>query len=310
MQLKTILNRVQKSKSFVHGPARWVNEAAVIKTAHAPGHFYSPVVDPAELATWQEQLWPAPPTLPPGIDFNHQQHVKVLERWFPRHYKNYDYPETAEAAADEIQFYTRNSQFSWLDSRLLFVLLMALKPRRIIEVGSGFSSLLMADIKTRLGSQGPHITCIEPYPREFLRHPNLQIDQLIVEKVQNVKLDLFLSLKAGDILFIDSSHVIKTGSDVQYLYLEILPRIPTEVLVHIHDIFLPAEYPKEWALEENRSWNEQYLLQALLAHSNKFSVFFGCCYAHYFLSESLSKALGRSGKPSYGGGSFWIKSCR
>ena len=171
------------------------------------------------------------PPPPPGIDFNHQQHVKVLERWFPRHYKNYDYPETAEAAADEIQFYTRNSQFSWLDSRLLFVLLMALKPRRIIEVGSGFSSLLMADVKARLGPQGPHITCIEPYPRE-------------------------------------------------------------------------------WALEENRSWNEQYLLQALLAHSNKFSVFFGCCYAHYFLSESLSKALGRAGKPSYGGGSFWIKSCR
>ena len=166
---------------------------------------------------------------PPGIDFNHQQHVKVLERWFPR---------------------------------------------------------------------------------EFLRRPDLQIDQLIVEKVQNVKLDLFLSLKVGDILFIDSSHVIRTGSDVQYLYLEILPRIPTEVLVHIHDIFLPAEYPKEWALEENRSWNEQYLLQALLAHSNKFSVFFGCCYAHYFLSESLSKALGRAGKPSYGGRSFWIKSCR
>ena len=108
---------------------------------------------------------------------------------------------------------------------------MALKPRRIIEVGSGFSSLLMADVKARLGPQGPHITCIEPYPRE-------------------------------------------------------------------------------WALEENRSWNEQYLLQALLAHSNKFSVFFGCCYAHYFLSESLSKALGRAGKPSYGGGSFWIKSCR
>lgn len=187
---------------------------------------------------------------------------------------------------------------------------MTLKPRRIIEVGSGFSSLLMADVKARLGPQGPHITCIEPYPREFLRRPDLQIDQLIVEKVQNVKSDLFLSLKAGDILFIDSSHVIKTGSDVQYLYLEILPRIPTGVLVHIHDIFLPAEYPKKWALEENRSWNEQYLLQALLAHSNKFSVFFGCCYAHYFLSESLSKALGRAGKPSYGGGSFWIESCR
>lgn len=309
MQLKTILNRVQKSKSLARKTAIGRKEI-MIKTAHAPGHFYSPVVDPAELATWQEQLWPAPPTLPPGIDFNHQQHVKVLERWFPKHYKNYDYPETAEAAADEIQFYTRNSQFSWLDSRLLFVLLMALKPRRIIEVGSGFSSLLMADVKARLGPQGPHITCIEPYPREFLRRPDLQIDQLIVDKVQNVKLDLFLSLKAGDILFIDSSHVIKTGSDVQYLYLEILPRIPAEVLVHIHDIFLPAEYPKKWALEENRSWNEQYLLQALLAHSNKFSVFFGCCYAHYFLSESLSKALGRAGKPSYGGGSFWIKSCR
>lgn len=127
---------------------------------------------------------------------------------------------------------------------------MALKPRRIIEVGSGFSSLLMADVKARLGPQGPHITCIEPYPREFLRHPDLQIDQLIVEKVQNVKLDLFLSLKAGDILFIDSSHVIKTGSDVQYLYLEILPRIATGVLVHIHDIFSPPNTPSNGRLRK------------------------------------------------------------
>ncbi|MCL2872795.1 MAG: class I SAM-dependent methyltransferase [Betaproteobacteria bacterium] len=165
----------------------------------------------------------------------------------------------------------------------------------------------MADINRRFLDGKCQITCIEPYPRPFLKQGVRGIAKLIEEKVQQVPPETFEALESGDILFIDSSHVSKTGSDVNYLYFEILPRLKTGVKIHIHDIFLPNEYLKDWVLKEGRSWNEQYLLRALLMYSSAFKVVFGCSYAFTVMPEKVKTALSLPNGCTFSGGSFWIE---
>ena len=270
-----------------------------------PGHFYSPLCDPEAIAAERDRLWPAKPIVA-GIDWNDDGHRQILTETFPRYMPLYDYPELLPEGPDLVDFYTRNSQFSWLDARALFVLLHAWRPRRIIEVGSGYSSLLIADVNRRWFDRGIHVTCIEPYPRAFLKNGIDGLSRLIEDKVQRVAVEEFAALEAGDILFIDSSHVVKTGSDVNRIYFDVLPALARGVRIHIHDIFLPHDYPQSWAIDENRSWNEQYLVRALLMYANGFRVEFGCAYAFHTFPELLVKALAHPQRRSYGGGSLWL----
>lgn len=274
-----------------------------MKLPHPPGHFYSPIVDPADCRRDQARLWPAEPVLL-GVDMNDSSHLDLFDNAFAPLLADYDYPETGDDA--DGRFYTRNSQFSWLDSRTLFVLLRHWRPRRIVEVGSGYSSLLMADVNARFLERQTHITCIEPFPRPFLQRGVDGIDRLIVQKVQEVDLAEFERLEAGDILFIDSSHVAKTGSDVNHLYFDVLPRLRPGVHVHIHDIFLPHDYLREWVIDENRSWNEQYLLRALLMYSTAFRVRFGCSYAFHRWPQRIQQLLAHPKGHAFAGGSFWL----
>lgn len=275
-----------------------------VRTAHPNGHFYSPVVDPADVAAQADRIWPAHPQVL-GIDFDDANHRHILESVFPRHFPSYDYPEKVAPSEEIAAFFTQNSQFSWLDSRAFFALLREWRPRRLLEVGSGFSTLLAADIKRRFLGNAMELVCIEPYPRPFLRAGIDGVDRLIERKVQDVPLHEFERLDAGDLLFIDSSHVAKTDSDVNFLYFEVLPRLASGVHIHIHDIRLPHDYPRDWVLTENRSWNEQYLLRALLMNSTAFAVEFGCSYAESRFPDLVRAALANG--HCYGGGSFWIR---
>ena len=273
---------------------------------YAPsGHFYSPVLDRAEAAASEARLWPAQPRLPAGIDFNDASHRQLLEVEFPRYIAGFDYAKK-DAVPAAGGYSPDNPQFGWLDAKVLFVMLQAWRPARVIEVGSGHSSLLMADVNKRFLGGSMHITCIEPYPESFLRDPGCGIDRLIQAKVQDVPLDEFDALAAGDVLFIDSSHVSKAGSDVNHLFFEVLPRLASGVRIHIHDVFLPFEYPRSWLLEQGRSWNEQYLLQALLMHSTAFGVVFGCSYCAWRFPELMHHTVAATEAPA-GGGSFWIE---
>ena len=277
-----------------------------LSTAHPNGHFYSPVVDPAELAAYSGRLWPTHSAVL-GIDFYGARHAEILREWFPRYIGDYDYPEKSEGSETPAQFYSQNSQFSWLDARAYFVLLRQWRPARIIEVGSGFSTLLAADVNRRFCNGAIEITCIDPYPRALLERGIEGVSRLIKTKVQEVDLAEFARLRAGDVLFIDSSHVAKTGSDVNFLYFEVLPHLPAGVHVHIHDVFLPREYPREWVLDDNRSWNEQYLVRALLMYSTQFAVEFGTSYAFQRYPELVRDALALPSGSAYGGGSLWIR---
>lgn len=273
-----------------------------------PGHFYSPIPDAADLESRADAIWPNGVLETPGLDYNDASHEAILRDVFPRFMPDYTYPDEGPSDRVLTGFYSRNSEFGWLDSRALFVLLRAWQPRRIVEVGSGYSSLLMADVNTRFLPEAAEITCIEPYPRPFLLKRVPGITRLIQSKVQHVPLDVFRDLEAGDILFIDSSHVSKTGSDVNMLFLTVLPQLRAGVRVHVHDIWLPQDYPRDWVVRLGYHWNEQYLLQALLSRNREvYRVLFGCHYASLRFPELVGKALGFPSGPGFGGASFWFE---
>lgn len=269
-----------------------------------PGHFYSPIVDPAA-AEADPALWKRRDALP-GVDFRPDSHLKVLKEFFPRHLPHFDYPMQASEAVTEDglqQFFLGNDQYSHFDAAVLFVRMREFQPKRVIEIGSGFSSLILADIARRFMPHRCEISCIEPFPRHFLHDQRYGLT-LVQQKVQAVPLEFFASLGDGDFLFIDSSHVAKTGSDVNYLVLDVLPRLAPGVFVHVHDVFLPHEYPRSWVLHDNRSWNEQYLLQAYLAFNDRIEVVFGTEYAKMRFPAETSQALGNI-KPW--AGSLWLR---
>ena len=256
------------------------------------GHFYSPVIDVEDLRRRSEGLWSAKPALPPGVDL-----ALDAQRAFLTDARSvageFVYPAAEGTGTAPHQFCDGNGMFESLDARVLYCMLRLRAPRKMIEVGAGHSSLLSADVNRRWLDGRTEIVCIEPYPPAFLHEPPPGIER-------------FLALEPGDFLFIDSSHVSKTGSDVNFLYLEVLPRLAPGVVIHIHDIFIPAEYPQDWVLEEQRSWNEQYLLQALLAYSSAFRVIFGSHCASLLLPDQIESVFGGH----YGGGSFWIEKTR
>ncbi|MGH8033008.1 MAG: class I SAM-dependent methyltransferase [Luteimonas sp.] len=277
---------------------------SMVKTLFDNGHFYSPVVDPSLIRDRVGEIWRDRPQIL-GIDFNRAAHLKLLSA-FPRWLKDFNYPMAADDATDaegRPGFFLENDQFSNIDARALFVMLREFKPRRVIEVGSGFSSLLMADVKRRFLPL-LSLQCIEPYPRSFLHDTSYGLE-LVKSKVEHVPMAFFESLRKGDFLFIDSSHVSKTGSDVNYLLFEVIPRLRPGVLVQVHDIFLPQDYPFEWVVKDNRSWNEQYLLQAYLMFNPKTRVVFGSSYVYHALPQEAADAIG-PGVSTFGG-SLWFE---
>jgi hypothetical protein len=285
MRLKPLLS-IQRWLDFVFRP-----------TAYRNGHFYSPAVDATAMKAKKSELWPDSPPETPGISWDLDGHRRLLADWQPIA-ADWDYADRPAGTG----FREPNGSFEGLDSRVLYAMLRSLKPQRLVEVGSGMSSLLIADVNTRHLDNAMAYTAIEPFPKDYLRRPVQGLTELRVEEVQNVPLEVFQTLAAGDILFIDSSHVAKTGSDVNYLYLQVLPRLASGVYLHIHDIFLPWDYPYEWVVRERRNWNEQYLLQALLTGSRRLQIRFANHFAQRMLPEAVEQCWG----DRLGGGSIWL----
>jgi hypothetical protein len=200
-------------------------------------------------------------------------------------------------------FHWENSEFSHHDAVLYYSILRAHRPRRVVEIGGGFSTLLASAAAMRNGAT--EVVCVEPYPRPFLS-AGLPRVALMGMPVQEAPMSTFDALGEGDVLFYDGTHVAKTGSDVNHVLLRILPRLAPGVFVHVHDIFLPFEYPREW-LEQRLYWNEQYVLAALVSHSRKFQVL----AANHFLMREAIDRLYRLSVPGIplktGGASFWMR---
>lgn len=272
--------------------------------AFPAGHYHSPIPSPDDMLRRQHELWASRETLV-GVDMQVPSQLDLLERLRP-YVAAINYP--VEASTDPNQYYYQNGMFPVLDAEFLFGALCLLKPERVVEVGSGFSSLVMADVNRRILHGAMDITCIEPYPRDFLMVGVPGIARVVASRLEEADPALFEELQSGDVLFIDSSHVSKTGSDVNYLFFDLLPRLRPGVYVHLHDIFLPDEYPQSWVMDEQRSWNEQYLLHAFLMHNNAWRVVW---MAYYMVSRHMPLITSVFPRcPSLGsGGSFWMQRC-
>jgi hypothetical protein len=264
-----------------------------------PVHFYQPIPDTGCLP---ETLWNRPSELA-GINMNHPMQLDLLRNHFPKFRDEYEQFPT-RPTENPAGFYLNNHLFDGADALVAYCMVRHFQPRLVIEVGSGFSSLVLGQAVAK-NNNNASLICIEPFPREFLKNGFPGLQSLIESKVQDMDLDFFLQLAAGDILFIDSSHTVKIGGDVNYLFLEVLPRLRPGVLVHIHDIFLPFEYRRDWVKEEHRFWTEQYLLQAFLTFNSEFEVLMANSYLNRYHQSDLKAAF--PSLPALGGGSFWMR---
>lgn len=257
---------------FLRGGAPFrARERARTEDADAPqafpaGAFYSPVPHAGELlGPERDRVWPAVPDDPPGIDMRGDAQLALLAELA-------DLPVLDPADGPEPRYDPGNDQFPPQDALLLSALVRQLAPARMVEVGCGWSTTVTARAIASAGLP-TELTCIDPYPRDFLASIP-QVAALRREKVEHTPLAVFEALGPGDVCFIDSSHVAKTGSDVAHLVLQVLPRLATGVVVHVHDVFLPGDYPQGW-VRAGFGWNEQYLLQAYLADNPRVRVLAG-----------------------------------
>ncbi len=229
-------------------------------------HYYEPLPDFRQLTV--EELGKL--RLSPAVNFREEAQLALIER-LARAYCS-EVKELA-ATAPPRGFDFANTYFAGLDAAVYYALIRELAPQRVVEVGSGFSTQIAARALARNAEQGPsgRLLCIEPYPEARLLESSAKFEML-KSIVQDVPLPFFEQLEANDILMIDSSHVAKTGSDVCFELLDVLPRLKPGVWVHVHDIFLPSDYPAEWVLGQRWAFNEQYMLEAFLSFNSAFSV--------------------------------------
>lgn len=237
-----------------------------------------------------------------GIDLHPERQLRLLAEVFPRFRPEYDTFRTI-AGDDPAEFYFENPFFSGTDALVLYCMIRHLRPARVLEVGSGFSTRVSA--RAVLTNGTGNLQCIEPYPSPELVVGFRGLDRLFTSKVQDMGLEPFLALESGDILFIDSTHICAIASDVNFLFLEVLPQLQPGVVVHVHDIFLPFEYKREWLRKYHLFWNEQYLLQAFLAFNSSFEVLFANSYMAHHSRDAMVATFPNS--PWWGGGSFWMR---
>jgi len=241
----------------------------------------------------------------PAIDFNDAEQLSLLAE--------FDYVK--ELAAFPIEklknksYYYNNRSFEAGDSEYLYNFIRHFKPARIIEIGCGFSTLMARNAIQYNRQEDPSYTCehicIEPYEIGWLEEMDVKV---IRRKVEDVDLSTFKSLEKNDILFIDSSHIIRPQGDVLFEYLEILPALNHGVLVHVHDIFSPHDYPDNWVYQDHRLWNEQYLLEAFLSYNTKFRILGAVNYLfHMHRAQIVAKCpVLKEQEALREPGSFWM----
>jgi hypothetical protein len=305
------------SKLVAAGLERYApgNEAYDIFSRHGyhllKKHYFLPIPDRAELG---DDFWEGQSELV-GIEMNEAGALALLRDVFPPYVAEFDRLFPLHPTDDPQQFYLINGNFMAVDAHVYYSFIRHLRPRRVVEIGSGYSTLVAAACAQKLEQEGeaaPHLTAIEPFPSPFLRAGFPGLSRLIEEKVQDVDLGVFTSLEAGDILFIDSTHVLRAGGDVQLEYCEILPRLAPGVVVHIHDISLPKPYPRVYIEKNHYYWNEQYVLQTFLAFNSRFEVLWPGNYMMVKFPELVRRGFPsfdamRESFPQSEPSSFWLR---
>lgn len=248
-------------------------------------HYYSPIPDTRELAK-NEGLWQKKSDLI-GVSFCPERQLDCLEDIFSNYKREFEF--RVDRSDVPYEFYLNNAEFGLEDSLVFYSMIRHFKPKTVVEIGSGNSTMIgaLGCLANEQNGYESRLISVEPYPRKFLMEGFPGLAGQIKSKVEELDVGFFDQLEENDILFIDSSHVLRTGNDVHYLYLEILPRLREGLVIHVHDVFLPYEYPREWVVQNKVFWTEQYLLQSLLTHNSKFEVLFG----NFFMARNYPERM-------------------
>jgi len=265
-----------------------------------PGHFYSPIPDLDEVARDAGRIFDQRQELP-GLDLNADAQLALFAQLAPLA-RQADFPFERQPTA---RYYLDNPSFGRGDALMLYAMLRHLRPSRYLEVGSGWTTALALDVSEEHLGGSLKVTCVEPYPEilDRLLRPNDGV-RVIGHGVQQAPLELYAELSAGDVLFIDCSHVVKVGSDAHFLITRVLPSVPPGVFVHIHDIFYPFEYPQIW-IEEGRAWSEAYLLHAFLLFNDQYEIVLFNDWLFVTHRDLIRNELPRM--LENGGGSIWLR---
>lgn len=266
-----------------------------------PGHFYSPIPSSKDIVRRGKTIFSKPAKTLPGIELNETGQLETLEQ-IRALYEEHPFPKDHKP---DCRFFLNNNEYSWGDAITLYAFLRIHQPKRLIEIGSGYSSAIILDTNERFLNEALDCTFIEPYPDRFHLLCGKDQKEYCLKKsiVQDIPLETFSELEAGDILIVDSSHVAKIGSDVNHILFSILPILKPGVIIHVHDIFYPFEYPKRW-LQKGIAWNEAYILRAFLTNNLQYNVLFFNDYIKTFHAEKFS------GMPIfeyYAGQSLWLE---
>ena len=272
-------------------------------SVYPPGHFSSPIPNIRDLLSREEGLFDQNVRDIPGIDLREQQQINLLQA-LAEYYV--DLPFTPKSIGPR-RYYYENDFFSYGDAIILFSMLRHYRPRRVIEIGSGFSSAVMLDTNELFLGDSTDLTFVEPNPDRLLGllKDNREDECYVIQKrIQDIDLSVVESLDENDFLFVDSSHVLKVGSDVGYIVFHVLPRLKRGVMVHFHDIPWPFEYPREW-LRRGIIWNETYFLRSFLQYNNAFQILYFNAYIYQFHREILGQKMPLCLRNP--GGSLWLK---
>jgi ubiquinone/menaquinone biosynthesis C-methylase UbiE len=263
-------------------------------------HYYSPFPDPVEVEKYYKNTFIDAPKSIPDIDLNSKQQTEILDE-FSDFYTEMPF---RESKTNDLRFYFNNPNFGYGDAIVLYSMIRKLKPKKYIEIGSGFSSCVALDTNEIFIGNEVDFTFIEPYP-ELLQSLIRPIDNIKIlnQKLQEVNIKVFQELNEGDILFIDSTHVCKIGSDVRVIFFELLPLLNKGVYIHFHDIFYPFEYPEHW-IKEGRAWNENYIIRAFLQNNHDYKIMFFNNYMGKVFPDLMEEKIPLFIKNI--GGSIWL----
>jgi predicted O-methyltransferase YrrM len=279
------------------------------------GHPASPIPDMKEVRKRAKTIYRAGVTEIPGVNLNTDAQLALLSSL--AEYRK-EMP-LQEEAREGFRFSFNNFFFTGTDAILLYSLLRHYKPKRVVEIGSGFSSAVMLDTREAFPEIGTKFTFIEPYPQRLnalIKDDDRKNCTIIEKVVQDVDISHFTDLRENDMIFVDTSHQMKVGSEVLYLFFEIIPRLKPGVMIHFHDVFWPFEYPEEW-VEIGRSWNEAYGLRTFLQYNDSFEILFFNSYMGNVHKKIVKEKMpfgdndsednDGAGGNFYAGGSLWLR---
>jgi predicted O-methyltransferase YrrM len=292
--------RLVKTVSRVHKP--WRQNIKQYENFFRRDHYYSPIPVVAEVQRREHLIFDRQCRSIPGIDLCEDQQLALLEQF--RAYGE-ELPFSERPSADS-RYWLDNRFFPYSDGVFYYSLIRHCRPKRVIEIGSGYSSAVFLDTNERFFDRGICGTCIDPDTSrldKLMTEADRANTRVLRQTVQDVPLEEFERLQAGDILFVDSSHVAKVGSDVNDIFFRILPALASGVYVHVHDIFYPFEYPKHWVYG-GWAWNEAYLLRAFLQFNRQFQIAIWPDFLQQFHRATMDRCLPQCHTNS---GSIWLR---